>query len=133
MFESSIHFSRSMLQNVAVAGGVVEVGSGGIVKFDRTTFRDVVAEGDVWVTADSDDAWIFHPIGPAETVSLAGGAGRNVKRERLPPDAATAGGGDYAPAEVFYVEDDFLYDEAYGQFDYSGACSATYLLPAAGS
>lgn len=112
---------RSAFQNVDVNAGLVELGTGGLVRFSNSSFQNVHTLGDVWVTAASDDDWAF--VNDETIISMAQPQ-RDVGRSLIRGPAAEVDSTERC-SETYFVEEDMLYDEAYGLLDYdfsSGVC-----------
>eukprot|EP00892_Ulva_mutabilis_P008345 jgi/Ulvmu1/5883/UM026_0003.1 len=104
--EASIQFVNSAFQNVHVNSAVVEIASGGIVQFNHSTFRNIHTPNDTWVAAASDDGWTFFLFSGSLTV------------DQDQPDIDVPRRGRDSCSRQFLVEEDTLYDIAYGVLDY---------------
>lgn len=123
LFQASINFIRSSIQNIAVDGGLLELGSGGIGRFANTTFQNIHTPEDLWVTSASDDLWLFSLADGSRTISLARPQ-RDVVRSVVLGDSGGSVGNRSLCGEVYIAEEDVLFDQAYGVFDYDYSTGA---------
>lgn len=120
-FEASLNFIRSRFQNIGVSTGLLEISSGGIGRFENSTFQNIHTPNNMWVTTDADDVMVDYPGPPGVTVPTSLLLlQRDVVRTVMRRDPGPSGGTDDRThcSEVYIAEEDVLYDNMYGFFEY---------------
>ena len=114
-YEASVSFVRSSFQNVDNSA-IVELAPGGLVRFANSSFRNIQAPENAWVSSSYDDEWSSAGTDGDASVHVLAQPQRDVDRIVIEGPEANELEGTRCGA-TYFVQDDTLYDETYGLTD----------------